>query len=52
MLAVAEATDGTTYGSPIWGPDGESMLYVKGIRSVSGSETRAELRLVRLGEAD
>jgi Tol biopolymer transport system component len=52
VLAVAEAADGTSYGSPIWAPDGESMLYVKSFHSASGSETRAELWLVKLGQAD
>jgi Tol biopolymer transport system component len=51
VLVVAEATDGTSYSSPVWSPDGESLLYVKSIRSVSGSDTRTELWLVRLGEA-
>jgi Tol biopolymer transport system component len=52
VLTVAEATDDTSYGGPVWSPDGESLLYVKGIRSADGSEARAELWLVRLGDAE
>lgn len=50
VLTIADATDDTSYGGPVWSPDGDSLLYVKGIRSPDGREARAELWLVKLGE--
>jgi Tol biopolymer transport system component len=52
VLTVAEGTEEARYSSPVWSPDGESLLYLKSIRSPGEGDLRAELWLTKIGEAE